>query len=482
MIDGESSILLVGLENPGKRRLVPVLSKHYAVVEVDDADAARRSLNENAIDLVLCRHDPPALDAISLLVHARTEHPEAIRILGGRLSQAETGAAINEAAVFQFFSDDWGVEQVELLVRRALESRELAYRHRHLSRELKFAEDILRRHRLRTGLEDSTCFNQLIYASPKMARVCALARKAAETELPVLIQGETGTGKELMARAIHEHSPRRDQPLLVQNCGGMSDELLLSELFGHKRGAFTGAVSDRLGLFPAADGGTVFLDEISEVSPAFQVSLLRFLQEGEVKPLGSDRVTRCNVRVIAACNRTLVELVREGRFRDDLYFRLNGFQIDMPPLRERAEDIAPLAEHFAQRFGEQIGRRVLGLEPELVERLTLHHWPGNIRELENEIHRLVALTDNGEYLVASKLSPTLARLTPRSGSESRWQSIEGKTLKEKVEHLEAELVREALNRHRWNQSRAAAELGLSRVGLANKIKRYGVGAGMGEAS
>ena len=290
MIEGESTVLLVGFYSAAGHELADALRRHYAVIMVGDTDDALSHLADGNVDLVLCRHDPPALDAVSLLAHARTEYPTAIRILGGHLNQAEMQAAINEAAIYQFFPDNWRGEQLELLVRRALESQELAYRHRHLSRELKFAENILRQHRLRAGADSNACFDKLIYASPKMARVCEMARKAATTDLPVLIQGETGTGKELMARGIHRYSERKDQPLLVQNCGGMSDELLLSELFGHKRGAFTGAVSDRLGLFPAEDGGTVFLDEISDVSPAFQVALLRFLQEGEVKPLGSDRI------------------------------------------------------------------------------------------------------------------------------------------------------------------------------------------------
>lgn len=474
MIEGESIVLLVGFRTAVDQELTDALRNHYAVVEAIDADDALSRLAEGNVDLVLCRHDPPALDAIALLAHARTEFPTAIRILGGRLTQADMARALNETDIYQFFSDSWHGDQLELLVRRALESQELAYRHRHLSRELKFAENILRQHRPRStaGVDCNTCFDKLIYVSPKMARVCEMARKAATTELSVLIQGETGTGKELMARGIHRYSERKDQPLLVQNCGGMSDELLLSELFGHKRGAFTGAVGDRLGLFSAADGGTVFLDEISDVSPAFQVALLRFLQEGEVKPLGSDRIVHSNVRIIAASNKPLDELVKAGQFRNDLFFRLNGFQIRLPPLRERVEDIVPLAEYFTRRYGEQIGRRILGLEAELVEKLKLYDWPGNIRELENEIHRLVALTDNGEFLLAQKLSPAFENISARKLNCSECPELKGRTLKEKVEYLEAILVREALARHRWNQSRAAADLGLSRVGLANKIRRY----------
>ncbi|MGS0757272.1 sigma 54-interacting transcriptional regulator, partial [Roseateles sp. GG27B] len=223
------------------------------------------------------------------------------------------------------------------MLKRALESRELAKRHRYLSRELKFADMVLRKQNdgMVKQLQDSYEFDKLLFASDSMKAVCDLARKAATTDLPVLIQGETGTGKELMARAVHFYSKRKDHPFLAQNCGALSDDLLHSELFGHKRGAFTGAISDRLGLFPAADGGTVFLDEISEVSPAFQVSLLRFLQEGEVKPVGTHLTRNCNVRIIAASNQPLAELVEAGRFRRDLYFRLRGFELDIPPLRER---------------------------------------------------------------------------------------------------------------------------------------------------
>ena len=215
---------------------------------------------------------------------------------------------------------------------------------------------------------ESQRFEKLVYVSEKLTDLCDLARKAARTELPILIQGETGTGKELLARAIHYNSSRHTSPLMVQNCGGMSDELLQSELFGHKRGAYTGAISDRLGLFRAGDGGTVFLDEISEVSPSFQVSLLRFLQEGEVKPLGSDKTETSNVRIIAASNRPLRALVAAGKFRQDLYFRLKGFELEVPPLRDRPDDIPALAEFFAAKHSNAIGRKILGISASALEK------------------------------------------------------------------------------------------------------------------
>jgi two-component system response regulator HupR/HoxA len=254
----------------------------------------------------------------------------------------------------------------------------------------------------------------------------------------------------------------------------MPDDLLHSELFGHQRGAFTGAISDRLGLFRAADGGTVFLDEISEVSPAFQVSLLRFLQEGEVKPLGSDKTTTCNVRIIAASNRSLKDLVAAGAFRQDLYFRLRGFEFEVPPLRDRPDDIPALAEFFAAKHSAGLGRKILGISASALEKLSAFDFPGNIRELENEIHRMVALAKDGEYLTTQNMSPALVAAPPRKPAPHRGSLGSGATLKDQVEDLEKRLVSDMLSRHRWNQSRVAEELGLSRVGLANKIRRYGL--------
>ena len=256
--------------------------------------------------------------------------------------------------------------------------------------------------------------------------------QSGEDGAPILIQGETGTGKELLARGIHYNSGRHTSPLMIQNCGGMPDELLQSELFGHKRGAFTGAISDRLGLFRAADKGTVFLDEISEVSPSFQVSLLRFLQEGEVKPIGSDKTETCDVRVIVASNRPLKALAEAGKFRKDLYFRLRGFELEVPPLRERPDDTPALAEFFAAKHSNVIGRKVLGISAGVLEKLIHFDWPGNVRELENEIRRMVALAKDGEYLTTDALSPAILAAAPRAPRVKGFMP-EGVTLKEKVE-------------------------------------------------
>ncbi|MGH9803195.1 MAG: sigma 54-interacting transcriptional regulator, partial [Blastocatellia bacterium] len=253
----------------------------------------------------------------------------------------------------------------------------------------------------------------------------------------------------------------------------LPDDLLHSELFGHKRGAFTGAISDRLGLFPAADGGTVFLDEISEVSPSFQVSLLRFLQEGEVKPLGTDKIRHSNVRIIAASNRPLKEMTQQGLFRKDLYYRLRGVELTLPPLRERVEDIAVLAEYLGRKYAESISRRIPGISHEVIRLFQSYQWPGNVRELENEVRRMVALAESGEFLSPEHLSDDMAQLLPDDTSHDHHSLFNGGgTLREVVERLEMRMVAQALQRQKWNYTKVARELGLSRVGLANKIKRY----------
>ncbi len=470
------TILVVEDQAAVRASLTECLERDYRVLTAKSVTEARRLLAGEEVDMVLCHQRPRDASAVDLLRDARVSHPEAIRILiMATTNHEDLIHSINDAAVYQIVPEPWQPDHLLLLVKRALESRELAQRHRYLSRELKFADTVLRRqnaHMVRQ-LQDTYEFDKLVFASDSMKAVCDLARKAASTDLPVLIQGETGTGKELMARAVHFFSGRREFPFLAQNCGALPDDLLHSELFGHKRGAFTGAISDRLGLFPAADGGTVFLDEISDVSPSFQVSLLRFLQEGEVKPVGTHQTRHCNVRIIAASNQPLLTLVEQGRFRRDLYFRLRGFEVNIPPLRERVEDIAVLAEYAAKKYSDTIRRRIAGTSAEVIARLQAHPFPGNVRELENEVRRMVALADDGEFLSVKLMSPEFARLLPRPAGDAHSALLDQQgSLKEKIESLETRLVAQSLLRNKWNQSRAVHELGISRVGLANKIRRY----------
>jgi two-component system response regulator HupR/HoxA len=470
-------VLLAGCRSPqclSVESTVRSLEQHYDVTISPSLAETHASLQMEAFDLFLCGHEigtPPQV--LELLNHARVHHPYMIPMLVGVPAPEFLREVIRKINVYQCVPYTILPEHLELELRRALETRELSRRHRLLARRLKFSEEILQIYEKERKLNDRQLnrFGNLIYRSQLMGQVCNIARRAAETEFPVLIQGETGTGKELLAQAIHEHSHNCDQQMLVQNCGGVPDEMLHSELFGHKQGAYTGAISDRLGLFAAADGATVFLDEISETSLRFQTALLRFLQEGEIKPLGSDRIRKAKVRVIAACNQPLDLLVEKGRFRKDLYYRLKGFALVMPALRERSEDIPVLASYIVQNCSKEINRRVQGASQDVMDRLCAYSWPGNVRELENELRYAVTMTPHGEFIRAEHLSPVLAELDAPLASAGKI-TISGNSLKEKVESLEMNLVRHSLVRNRGNQSRAASELGISRVGLANKIRRY----------
>ena len=477
-MEHSGTVLIVARRGGDWTDCLDVLSERYAyrVVLVGSVAEALTTMSGIHVDLAVAEDRKDESIGLDFLTRLRVSHPEIMRVYVATGGSPLSYGTLTKAAIYQFLLTPLDATQLGLVVERALEARELARRHRILSREFKISGDVLRLGERRDLLfrPESHQFEKLVYASEKMAELCDLAKQTATTELPILIQGETGTGKELLARAIHYNSPRRTSPLLIQNCGGMPDDLLQSELFGHKRGAFTGAISDRLGLFRAADGGTVFLDEISEVSPSFQVSLLRFLQEGEVKPLGSDKVEHCSVRIIAASNRSLKDMVARREFRQDLYFRLKGFELEVPPLRERRDDIAPLSEFFAAKHADGMGRKILGITASTIEKLSACDFPGNVRELENEIRRMVALAKDGEYITTRNMSASLlASAAARSRSDGpRGFVPEGATLKDRVESLEKQIVGSALLRNHWNQSRTAAELGLSRVGLSNKIKRY----------
>lgn len=475
-------ILLVDGKPSDVSSLAKCFSTDYQIISAKSGNEALKKLEVYEVDVVLSILDLEDMSGLDLFQKSRITQPEAIRILvADHQNLEDIHKDITEAAVYQVIRKPWHPTALLLLVKRALESRELARRHRYLSRALKFSDSIWNKTEdiNHPNLQNNHEFDKLVFVSESMLQVCGLAQRGAVTELPILIEGETGTGKELLARAVHRFSSRNKFPFLVQNCGALPDDLLQSELFGHKRGAFTGAISDRLGLFPAADGGTVFLDEISDVSPMFQVSLLRFLQEGEVKPLGTEVTTKCDVRIIAASNRSLKELVEKGKFRRDLYYRLRGFELCLPPLRGRIEDIPVLAEYLANRYAESVGRKIPGITLEVMRRLKAHHWSGNVRELENEMRRMVALAEDGEFLAVKHLSEELAsiQVTQVQDEFSRENDslINGNgTLKEVVEKIERQLVSKALLRNKWNYTKVAKELGLSRVGLANKIKRYNI--------
>jgi len=309
-------------------------------------------------------------------------------------------------------------------------------------------------------------FPDIIGRSPAMERVFRLMESACSSPISVLIEGETGTGKELIARAIHARSDRREHPFVAVNCGALSETLLESELFGHRKGAFTGAVSDKRGLFSVANQGTIFLDEIGDTVPAMQVKLLRVLQEGEFLPVGGTSPERVDVRVICATNRKLMEEVRVGRFREDLFYRLSAFPIGVPPLRQRTEDIPLLVAHFLDQLAEKWKKRLRGTNEAALALLTRYHWPGNVRELENEMARAVTLAADGDVLQAHHLSPKVAGDAVVTARRPRG------TLKQARGEFEREYIAGVLADHQYNVSHSAKALGISRVALQKKMKEF----------
>ena len=312
----------------------------------------------------------------------------------------------------------------------------------------------------------------IIGSSAPMRRLFALLEKVVETDTTVLIHGETGTGKELIANIIHYNGPRRAKPFVAENCGALAEHLLESELFGHVRGAFTGAISDKKGLFELANGGTIFLDEIGEMSPGMQVKLLRVLEEGRVRRVGGSDHKDVDMRIISATNRNLEEEVKAGRFREDLFYRIHVFPITLPPLRERSEDIPLLVNHFLEKYAAKLGRPTPGMEPRALELMTRYEWHGNVRELENEIERAMTLLDPDGKLDVEHLSEKIHGASDKPVS---LDALDG-TLQEVTERIERQMVTRALNQTNGNRSQAARILGLTRQGLLNKISRYQVEA------
>lgn len=314
-------------------------------------------------------------------------------------------------------------------------------------------------------------YDNMIGKSKPMQSLYALLDKIKSADTTVLIQGENGTGKELIAKAIHYNSHRKDRPFVIQNCSAFNDNLLESELFGHVKGSFTGAIKDKKGLFEIADKGTFFLDEIGDTSPTMQVKLLRVLQEGTFTPVGSTEMRKVDVRIVAATNRNLKEMVEQGTFREDLYYRLNVINIRVPPLRERKEDIPLLAEAFLQKASENNGGAKRVLTKRALEKLYDYAFPGNVRELQNEMERLVVLAGEETKILPEMLSPKILE----AGEKSKVQGarLQGK-LKDALEELERDMIKEGLRRTGWNKSKLAKELGISRAGLIMKVEKYGL--------
>ncbi len=474
-----TAVLIVDDEVRSLESLERVLADDFDVKTAVNTGEAERLLETDWIQILLCDQRMPDTTGVEFLKKVRDQWPDVIRmIISGYTDSEDIISALNDAGVYQYVTKPWHPDHLILTLKNAARMFQLQRENELLAVELK---------RSPQGLENTVAQKRRVLRDnfrgddgivrtrdSSMNSVCEKIRRVSPYDVSVLLMGESGTGKELAARALHYNSLRWERPFVVENCAALPDELLESELFGYKKGAFTGAIEDRIGLFERANGGTVFLDEIGEVSPAFQVKLLRVLQEGEIRPLGCGKTRRVDVRVIAATNRDLEADVRAGRFREDLYYRLAPVTLRMPPLRERRMDIPALAKSLLNRAMQHLGKAVNGFTHEALACMQNYHWPGNVRELQNEIQHMLVMADGAE-LGADLLSSRVLHAIPEEdeGAIDALAGLEG-TLKERIQCLEVSILRESLIRHRWNKSQAARELGLSRVGLRSKLERYGL--------
>jgi len=469
----QGTILVIDDEIRSQEALRRVLRDDFEVLCASSAADAEKLLEGEIVHAILCDQRMPHESGVSFLKRVRELWPDPVRmIISGYSDSEDIIAGLNEAGIYQYITKPWQPERLVDIVKEAVQLYRLQKETETAGVDVKATPEHIKKvvSVKRGAAKQLYDFNRIVHSpdSP-MHGVIELGRRAAEYDISVLITGESGTGKELLARAIHYGSARANKAFVVENCGALPDELLESELFGCKKGAFTGAYQDRIGLFEVADGGTIFLDEIGETSPAFQVKLLRVLQESEIRPLGAQRVRKVDVRVVAATNRDLEAEVEAGRFRRDLYYRLAAFPVHMPALRERPMDIGLIAERVLSSVKTAFNRPSLRFSASSVEAFAKYHWPGNVRELQNEIQRMAVLADADEL----RAPPLLGRSNGRRPATAVHGKLNGSaTLKDKVEDLEKSVIISYLERYEGNISRVASELGLSRVGLRNKLSRY----------
>lgn len=469
------TVLVVDDEPRSLEAIQRVLAGEFEVICARNAREAEAVLEGELIQILLCDQRMPGESGVTFLKRARERWPDTIRlIISGYTDSDDIIDGVNKAGIYRYITKPWNPDELVACMHECANLWRLQHEVGEVSVEAKPASGVLQKavSDKRRVERSKFGFDRLIHidGSP-VANAIALARRAADYDISVLITGASGTGKELLARAIHHESARAEKPFVVENCGALPDDLLESELFGCKKGAFTGAYQDRIGLFELADSGTIFLDEIGETSPAFQVKLLRVLQEGEIRPLGAQRTRKVNVRVIAATNRDLAAEVAAGRFRRDLYYRVAAFPIHMPALKDRNGDVAAIAGRVLTQINQAFGRQVSGFHPKTLELMSAYAWPGNVRELHNEIQRMVVLSPDNNPLQEALLSPSI-RMGTYAASANGELPAPSRQLKDTVAAVEKTVIEASLERNGGNISHTADELGLSRVGLRSKMDRY----------
>ncbi len=443
----KAAILVVDDEEIVRDSLASWLEEDgYRVDTAPDGPTALGKLAEQGYAILLVDLKMPGMDGLQVLAQTRATQPDAQVIIMTAYATVDTAVQAMKQGAYDYLVKPFEPEELSLMVGKLTNAQALR------------RENVLLRKALKRQFE----FKDMVSKSPKMEAVFELARTAAKSNSTVLILGDSGTGKELLARAIHAESPRREGPFVGVSCAALTESLLESELFGHEKGAFTGAVGNARGKFEIAAGGTLFLDEIGDISPKLQLDLLRVLDAREFRRVGGSQLIRTDVRIIAATNRDLKKLVETGAFREDLYYRLNVIPVTIPPLRERKEDIPLLVEHFLAQFRVEMRKPLEGVSTEALEILMSHDWPGNVRELRNVLER-GAVMARGPILTPLELEPATPASpggTPTNGMADSLREVERR-------HIEA-----TLKQHHWNITRSAKALGIDRVTLYNKIKRY----------
>jgi DNA-binding NtrC family response regulator len=441
-------VLIVEDEELMRELLGKILAReHYSLFQAPNGKEALRVFQNNTIDLVLTDLKMQEMDGLELLTHVRAIDPEVVVIMMTAYASVETAVEAMRRGAYDYITKPFINDEIRVVLRRALDQRHLSRENRHLKREL--------RERYR--------FDNIIGKSEAMEKVYRLVEKVASISSNLLITGETGTGKELVARAIHYNSERAERPFVAVNCASLTESLLESELFGHVKGAFTGAIANKEGFFHKANGGTLFLDEMSEVSPGLQVKLLRAVQEREVIPVGGRDPLKFDVRLLAATNKDLEEAVKKGAFREDLFYRLNVITIHLPPLRQRKEDIPLLANYFLQKYAQRFGKPLTKVSKEALRVVVNYDWPGNVRELENAIERAVALSE-GDTVETTDL--------PEKIVNAKMPILHMEDYEMTLEALEEQHVKQVLQKTGGDKVKAAQVLGINLSTLYRKLVRY----------
>jgi two-component system response regulator PilR (NtrC family) len=456
MASPKARLLVVDDEQSMREFLESFLRREgYDVSTAADVDTALSYLESDEIDLVITDMQMPEKTGLDLILEARELSPETAMVMITGFGTTDSAISAMREGAYDYLTKPFKVDELRIVIEKALEKKLLSNENRRLKEELR----------------SQSRSRNIIGHSRVMQEVYELIGQVAETKTNVLVYGESGTGKELVARAIHDQSPRSGKPFVAINCGAIPENLIESELFGHVKGAFTGALQNKDGLFEAATGGTLFLDEIGELSHPLQVKLLRALQEKSIRRVGDTADRKIDVRIVSATNRRLEDEVAAGRFREDVYYRLNVIQLTLPPLRDRPEDIPLLAQHFIRRFSDEIGKEVEGMDGEAFDMLSTYGFPGNVRELENLIERAVALA-RGPVIGTALLPPTVTA-NPSTGPISRIDD-EGVDLEALVATYERSLLSEALSKTGGIKKKAARLLGISFRSFRYRLEKLGL--------